>query len=72
MTKKLLKLQERTIKLIQHGTMRLAELNNILTIINFSLSETKPNVRIVEGVERRIKNLEERPNFAGSHENFKI
>lgn len=75
MNKKLLKLQERTIIQIQHASMRLAELNNILTVINLYLdSEYKfPKVdKAIASLERRIEMLERRPAYAGQHEHHKV
>lgn len=71
MNNKLLKLQKRTITLIQKSTMRLAELNNILTIINIWMP-VKDCSAIVRSLEKRVAKLERFKGFAGKHEKYKL
>lgn len=79
MNKKLVALQKRTLTLIQHSTMRFAELNNILTILNvyfeYARRGRKYNLDmpgVTREIERRIRRLEKFPRFAGKHERGKV
>ena len=79
MIRKLVELQKRTLTLIQHSSVRLAELNNILTIIHVYFEYARKGEKhkfdmpsITRQIEKRIRKLERFPRFAGNSEKYKM
>jgi len=70
MNTKALKLHKRTMKLLQHSMMRMAELHNILTIAQIHFD--KDDEVGLKDLEKRIMQLEAFSGYAGKHEQHKI
>ena len=70
MNTKALKLHKKTMKLIQHSMMRMAELHNILTIAQIYFD--KDDEVGLRNLEKRIMQMETFSGYAGKHEKHKI